>query len=396
MSIKRRTIFNNGTQGDVTPLNAQNTYEPHASFDRHRLTTDTDEYFGTYDPTARYFRVSVIIRKLQIDDTGVYSCDYHNITKAIRVIVFKQAHSSDIEFPVGNIKRVKLNKSIPFACRVKEVYPSASVSFILPDNNKVTKVNKTDQSIKNKTVYYFTETSAMNYAPKYSDHNKNMTCSVFTIGSSNLTVDKTLLLNVEGFSLTEKCDKYFTGGVNDLDVEYSCTYFANPKIVPDWMTEERPTKLAIDGIKKIATENVDKLASKVNDGEVTVPAGMSLDGVKEGVKVVAEKAKDMVRISMLKNDKSNYVSSVEDLGDGLYRASLRIKQVALSDYKEYTMVFSSQGSNDDDTEHVVNLRKTGFVKMETLDGSSASFLSSSFVHSISAITITSLLIRLSR
>jgi len=90
LSIKRRTIFNNGSKGEETNLVAQNSYDPHPSFDQGRLTTDTDEYFGTYDPTARYFRVSVIFRKLQIDDTGIYSCDYHNITKEIKVVVFSK------------------------------------------------------------------------------------------------------------------------------------------------------------------------------------------------------------------------------------------------------------------------------------------------------------------
>jgi len=90
MSIRRRAIFNNGTKGEDAGLVAPNSYDPHPSFERDRLTTDTDEYFGTYDPTARYFRVSVIIRKLQIDDTGIYSCDYHDITKEIKVVVFSK------------------------------------------------------------------------------------------------------------------------------------------------------------------------------------------------------------------------------------------------------------------------------------------------------------------
>ena len=150
--------------------------------------------------------------------------------------------------------KVKLNKSVEIGCRVKDVYPSATVSFILPDGKKVTKVNKTDQSpLKNKSIYYYTELSEMQLTPKYTDHNKNLTCTVFSIGTENKTVEKTFILNVHGFQLTDKCDKFFTGGVDDFDVEYSCTYFANPKVVPVWTTT---TEALAEGSKKIATESV--------------------------------------------------------------------------------------------------------------------------------------------
>ncbi len=243
---------------------------------------------------------------------------------------------------------MRLNKPIDIGCRVKDVYPAPIVSFVLPDGKTVTKVNKTDQSIKNKTIYYYTEMSEMHLVPKYTDHNKNLTCSVFTIGSSNLTVDKTLLLNVDGFQLTEKCSTFFTGGVDETDVEYSCTYFANPKVVPEWTTEERALKEVIDGAKKIATNSLD--SANVNDKlpKVTVPTGVS--------QIATVAAENLVKISSFESEKSNYVSSLEELGDGLYRATLRVKQITLSDYKAYKMVFSHSNK---DTEHVVNLRKTG-------------------------------------
>lgn len=92
MTIKRRALLNNGTKAEPINLVATNSYDPNPSLDLNRLTTETDEYFGTYDPTARFFRVSVIIRKLQIADTGFYSCEYHNITKEIKMVVFSKSN----------------------------------------------------------------------------------------------------------------------------------------------------------------------------------------------------------------------------------------------------------------------------------------------------------------
>lgn len=85
-------------------------------------------------------------------------------------------------------------------CSVSDVYPAPRVSFVLPNGNTVTKINTTDLSPANKTVYMYSQISEMTFQPKYTDHNKNLTCSVFSIGSSNMTVEKQLLLNVEGKS----------------------------------------------------------------------------------------------------------------------------------------------------------------------------------------------------
>jgi len=203
---------------------------------------------------------------------------------------------------------------VDIGCRVKEVYPAPYVSFILPNGKTATRVNKTDQSIKNKTSYYYTEVSELQFVPKYTDHNKNLTCSVFTIGSSNMTVEKSLLLNVDGFQLTEKCSTFFTGGIDDTDVEFSCVYFANPKVVPEWTTELESLKDDVSDVaKKIVTNGPDL-------SKITVPTGLSTDN-----KALNE---NIVKITNFETEKSNYVSSLEELGDGLYRASLRVKKVS--------------------------------------------------------------------
>jgi len=231
---------------------------------------------------------------------------------------------------------------VDIGCRVKEVYPAPYVSFILPNGKTATRVNKTDQSIKNKTSYYYTEVSELQFVPKYTDHNKNLTCSVFTIGSSNMTVEKSLLLNVDGFQLTEKCSTFFTGGIDDTDVEFSCVYFANPKVVPEWTTELESLKDDVSDVaKKIVTNGPDL-------SKITVPTGLSTDN-----KALNE---NIVKITNFETEKSNYVSSLEELGDGLHRASLRVKKVSKSDYKTYKMVFKHATS---DTEHIIHLKKTG-------------------------------------
>lgn len=94
-----------------------------------------------------------------------------------------------------------MNKPSTIGCQVNKVYPKPTISFELPNGDKIKQgaINVTDLSPSNtSSVYMYTELNEVSITPKFIDHNKNMTCSVFSIGSSNLTVQKSLTLNVEG------------------------------------------------------------------------------------------------------------------------------------------------------------------------------------------------------
>lgn len=128
-------------------------------------------------------------------------------------------------------------------------------------------------------------------------------------------------------------------------MEFSCTYFANPKIEPEWTTEivdlnKKAKKIAADLI------NVDSLP------KVTSPSDIA-----KTFNEVKESAAKFLRISGSETDTSNYVSSLEDLGNGLYKSILRVKKVNMGDYKDYKLKFSHGDTKV--TEHVVSLKKTG-------------------------------------
>lgn len=393
LAVSRRSMFNNGSLDEKVELLHSRGYAANPDFpnQKERLQVQTQEFYPDYDQQSRHIRVSVIMKALDISDTGFYKCEYQQIVKEIKIIVFKQAHSKSITFPVDEVKTVTLGESTPIACKVSDVYPKATVSFILPDGKAVSNkdVNNTDLSPK-EPYFLYSEQASINYTPVYSAHGKNLTCSVFSIGSTNLTVEKTLTLDVNGFSLIKyQCQVYFTGSLNDLDVEYSCTYFANPKVEPKWFTSPSTLELINNQKTKIATSSLD--SSKLED---QVKNNMKSSVVKTVAAAVNSTEVKDVAISSEESSSSNYVSSIEDLGNGLYAAKLKLKRVSVEDYKDFKLKFTVDNKV---VEHVVALKKTGYKKrVEAQLGGSASVLSSNIVHSTLTIVVTSLFTLLSR
>lgn len=388
LAVSRRSIFNNGSLDEKVELLHSRGYAANPDFpnQKERLEVQTKEFYPDYDQQSRHIRVSVIMNALDISDTGFYKCEYQNIVKEIKIVVFKQAHSKSIIFPVSEVSTVALGKSTPIACKVSDVYPKPSVSFILPDGKAVADkmVNSTDLSPK--TPYFlYSEQASIEYTPVYSAHGKNLTCSVFSIGSTNLTVEKTLSLDVTGFTLiNDQCQAYFTGSVNDMDVEYSCTYFANPKIEPKWFTSPSTLELINNQKTKLGAQSLT---------EQQVKSNMKSSVVTTVIAAVNSTVED-VAISDKESGSSNYVSSFEVLGNGLYNAKLKLKRVGVEDYKDFKVKFSV---DDKVVEHVVALKKTGYKKrVEAQLGGSASVLSSNIVHSTLTIVVTSLITLLSR
>lgn len=385
LSISRQTLFNNGSKDARFSLIKESSYLPNPEFSdqARRLQVQTAEFYKDYDHTQPHIRVSTIINDLQRVDTGYYKCAYNDIVKEIKVTVFKQAHSKNIEFPVKDMKSVSLGKPVSVGCRVKDVYPKPTVSFVLSDGQRVKSslVNFTDLSPENKSYSLFTEIDEMMYTPKSSDHKKNLTCSVFSIGSTNLTVTKSMLVDVEGFEVvSDKCSTYFTADVNNQDVEFTCVYFSNPTLEPTITTKKgvaAAVENAVESVKKVGSSLINKQSvSKV----LTTPATS-----------VVDTATEIVTISKEESGSSNYVYSIEEMENGLSKAVLKIKEVSLTDFKDYTLKFTHNGVV---TEHVVSLKKTGYDKRIKAIGSSASYLSNNIVHS--TLAVTSLIIYLMR
>lgn len=389
LSISRQTLFNNGSRDVRFSLIKESSYLPNPEFPNQprRLQVQTAEFYKDYDHTQPHIRVSTIINDLQRLDTGYYKCAYNDIVKEIKVTVFKQAHSKNIEFPVDDMKSVNLGEPVSVGCRVTDVYPKPTVSFILPDGQRVKSslVNFTDLSPENKSYSLFSELDEMMYTPKFSDHKKNLTCSVFSIGSTNLTVTKSLFIDVEGFELiADKCSTYFTADVNDQDVEFSCVYFSNPRLEPT-ITTNKGIVAAVETAVETAVESAKKIGSSlINKQSVS-------ESLTTPKSTVVDTPIEIITISKEETDSSNYVYSIEEMNNDLSKVVLKIKQVTLNDFKDYTLKFTHNGVV---TEHAVSLKKTGYDKRIKAIGSSASFLSNNIVHS--TLAVTSLIIYLMR
>lgn len=288
---------------------------------------------------------------------------------------------------------------------MNDVYPKPTVSFILPGGEKAEQsdVKFTDLSPSNNSYYLYSERSDLEYTPKYSDHNQNLTCSVFSIGSTNLTVEKSLLMNVEGFEIvSDKCLSYFTADENGQDAEYTCIFFANPPLKPTWSTKKKALELAVDAIKtdgkKIATDGkkiaTDLLNSDIQKSDLKKTVDSILTTAASVVSKAVDSASELVQILEQEDADSNYVSSVEELQNGLFKAVLKVKKADGADFKDYTLKFKS--TDNTVIEHVVSLKKTGFDKSIKALGSSASILSNNIVHSTLILVISSLFIHLNR
>jgi hypothetical protein len=116
LAVSRRTLLNNGSLDAKLDLLHSRGYSANPDFpnQRDRLQVQTLEFYPDYDPQSRHIRVSVIMKPLDISDTGLYKCEYQSIIKEIKIIVFKQAHSKSITFPATEVQKVGMfpNKRI--------------------------------------------------------------------------------------------------------------------------------------------------------------------------------------------------------------------------------------------------------------------------------------------
>ncbi len=88
IAITREQIYTNGYKTNVTDLLSKYSLDPNQDLNDDRLTTEVDEYDS--DSGASYLRVSLLIKDLDIKDTGFYKCTYDKIVKQIKVVVYSE------------------------------------------------------------------------------------------------------------------------------------------------------------------------------------------------------------------------------------------------------------------------------------------------------------------
>jgi hypothetical protein len=102
-----------------------------------------------------------------------------------------------------DINTVNLDEPFNIGCKVSDVYPKPLVSFILPNGKTAPAelVNETELSNTDTSFYMHNLLNEISYTPTYADHNNNLTCSVFSQGSTNITTEKSERLNILGLNI---------------------------------------------------------------------------------------------------------------------------------------------------------------------------------------------------
>jgi len=99
-------------------------------------------------------------------------------------------------------KTVEINKPID-KCILNDVYQKPLISFLSPNNEVINDnlTQVTDSSVRNDVIYAYSSSSILIYTPKYTDNNKNITCSVYSYDSKNVTLATTYKLNIVGVEI---------------------------------------------------------------------------------------------------------------------------------------------------------------------------------------------------
>jgi hypothetical protein len=228
-------------------------------------------------------------------------------------------------------KSDKLNINVPTAvqCRVNDVYPKPRIGFSHSSRDLTEKDYTERDTTVNKQLnnYLFSVTSAYNFTPTYADNNQMLNCIVNVTGSQNVTLTKQLLLNVVGVQILEsECSA--TQGTNlGEEFKIECVFFSSPKKAPSfWETSEEA-----------------KGEEGATAAETSVSTSVSAATSAPAAAVAAAAAESAVTTTQLRindgDDLPNYMASVEAFGaanSGLYKATLKIKEVRAQDFKNYT------------------------------------------------------------
>ena len=120
--------------------------------------------------------------------------------KHLNFLFLEIPRSENIRFPVSSNRNLELNKPTEFVCSVDNVYPKPQITFLSTNNAVIDNdlITVEDTSIKTDTIYGYSSLNKLTFTPKYSDNNKNLTCSVFGYGTENVTLTTAYRLNIEG------------------------------------------------------------------------------------------------------------------------------------------------------------------------------------------------------
>jgi hypothetical protein len=234
---------------------------------------------------------------------------------------------------VSKSDKLPLNVPTAVQCRVNDVYPKPRIGFShshreLTDRDYTERDTTVNKQLNN---YMFSVTSAYNFTPSYADNNQMLSCIVNVTGAqNNATLTKQLQLNVVGVQILEnECSAVQGANPGQQDFKIECVFFSSPKkTVSFWETSDDAKVDAEDGTSAAAAAAAETSASPVAAGTHAVATGAA----------AAAAAAAQLRVND-GDDLSNYQASVEAYGaanSGLYKATLKIKEVRVQDFKNYT------------------------------------------------------------
>ncbi len=91
-------------------------------------------------------------------------------------------------------------------CSIENVYPKPVVTFLSTNNAVIENdlITVEDTSVKTDTIYAYSSLNKLTFTPKFTDNNKNLTCSVFGYGAENVTLATSYRLNIQGMNFSLK------------------------------------------------------------------------------------------------------------------------------------------------------------------------------------------------
>jgi hypothetical protein len=210
------------------------------------------------------------------------------------------------------------------------------ITFLSPTNQVIENdlIQVTDTSVKNEVIYAFSSSNKLTYTPKYTDNNKNITCSVFSFGSNNVTIATSYKLNIVGVeTVAEDCKENQYADINDQNYQITCVYFSNPRLDPIWETKIVKKSSVVVGSTTAIETGIEAGGGGGGGGESsTTPPSITQD------------VEELFTIPTESDETSNYIASLVEVGEpgsGVFKATVTIKNVREEDFKNYTMKLGS-------------------------------------------------------
>ena len=236
------------------------------------------------------------------------------------------------------MQEFQIDQTANISCVVNNVYPRPIITFIDNYVKLQEPIREEEISLRQKTSDTFSIRKTYTFTPKFTDNNKNFSCSVFSHGA-NSTVSKSFTLNVKGLVIrSEFCKSSHVVNLNEINYAVICEFFSNPKIEPTWETKKKMPKVDPEAVN---LDNSDKSTA-------------------------ASEIEEIVKIPNNEDENSNYIGSIESVGNsGVYRAILRIKTITEDDFKNFTLKLTNGKTT---LQHVIVLSRApeGLLKKKLI------------------------------